>query len=62
LALVGVQEPLQLFGGQGPHRQAAALVERRAQLLGVFLVVVAVEVLVRVGVRVLAHVGLPSAG
>jgi hypothetical protein len=64
--LVGVQEPLELLGGQRPHRQAAALVQRRAQLLQVLIllvaVVVAVEVLVEVvGVLVLAHVGLPSA-
>jgi hypothetical protein len=60
---VGVQEPLELIGGQGADRQAAALVDRRAQLLGVLLVVVveAVEVLVVEVVGVLAHVGLPSA-
>jgi hypothetical protein len=52
--LVGVQEPLELLGGQGPDRQAAALVDRRAELLGVLLVLV----VVRVGVLVLAHVGL----
>jgi hypothetical protein len=67
LVVVGVQEALELLGGQGPHRQAAALVDRRAQLLQVLLVavVVAVEVLVLVveviGLLVLAHVGLPSA-
>jgi hypothetical protein len=54
LAGVGVQEPLELLGGQGPDRQAGALVERRAQLLQVLLVLV----VVRVGVLVLAHVGL----
>jgi hypothetical protein len=61
--VVGVQEALELLGGQGPDRQAGALVDRRAQLLQVLLVVVAVEVLVVevVGVVVLAHVGLPSA-
>jgi hypothetical protein len=60
--VVGVQEPLELLGGQGADRQAAALVDRRAQLLGVLLVLVAVEVLVVVvGVVVLAHVLLPSA-
>jgi hypothetical protein len=61
---VGVQEPLELLGGQGPDRQPGALVDRRAQLLQVLLVlvVVAVEVLVVVvGVVVLAHVLLPSA-
>jgi hypothetical protein len=54
---VGVQEPLELLGGQGADRQAGALVDRRAQLLQILLV------LVRVGVRVgvLAHVLLPSA-
>jgi hypothetical protein len=57
--LVGVQEPLELLGGQGPDRQAAALVDRRTQLLQVLLVV-GVEVLVVevVGVLVLAHVRL----
>jgi hypothetical protein len=63
--VVGVQEPLELLGGQGPDRQPRALVDRRAQLLGVLLVlvVVAVEVLVVVvGVLVQAHVLLlPSA-
>jgi hypothetical protein len=63
--VVGVQEPLEFLGGQGADRQAGALVDRRAQLLGVLLVlvVVAVEVLVLVviGVLVLAHVLLPSA-
>jgi hypothetical protein len=64
---VGVQEPLELLGGQRPHRQAAALVDRRAQLLQTLVlvvsVVVAVEVLVVevVGAWVLAHVRLPSA-
>ena len=57
LALLGVQESLELLGGQGPDRQAAALVDRRAQLLQVLLVLV----VVRVGVGVLAHVLLPSA-
>jgi hypothetical protein len=55
--VVGVQEPLELLGGQGTNRQAAALVDRRAQLLGVLLVLIAVGV----GVGVLAHVLLPSA-
>jgi hypothetical protein len=60
---LGVQEPLELLGGQGADRQAAALVDRRAQLLGVLLVVVveAVEGLVVEVVGVLAHMGLPSA-
>jgi hypothetical protein len=60
---VGVQEPLELLGGQGPDRQAAALVDRHAQLFQVLLVVVvaAVEVLVVEVVRVRAHVLLPSA-
>jgi hypothetical protein len=60
---VGVQEPLELIGGQGADRQTAALVDRRAQLLEVLLVVVveAVEVLVVEVVGVLAHMGLPSA-
>jgi hypothetical protein len=63
LAVVGVQEPLELLGGQGPDRQAGALVHRRAQLLQVLLLVaVAVEVPVEVvGVGLLAHVLLPSA-
>ena len=52
LVAVGVQEPLELLGGQGPDRQAGALVDRRAQLLQVLLVV---------GVVVLAQVLLPSA-
>jgi hypothetical protein len=51
LVLVGVQELLELLGGQGPDRQAAALVDRRAQLFQVLLVVLVV------GVGVLAHVG-----
>ena len=62
---MGVKEALELLGGQGPDRQAAALVDRCAQLLQVlvFLVaaVVAVEVFVFVVVGVLAHLGLPSA-
>jgi hypothetical protein len=60
--VVGVQEPLELLGGQGPDRQAGTLVDGRAQLLQVLLVV-AVEVLVAevVGVVVLAHMLLPSA-
>jgi hypothetical protein len=59
---VGVQEPLELLGDQGPDRQAAALVERRAQLLQVLVLIVAVVgVEVLVGVLVLAHVLLPSA-
>jgi hypothetical protein len=57
LAMVGVQEPLELLGGQGTNRQAAALVDRRAQLLQVLLVLIAVGV----GIGVLAHVLLPSA-
>jgi hypothetical protein len=63
LAVVGAQEPLELLGGQGADRQAGALVNRRAELLQVLLVVVAVEVLVVevVGVVVLAHLLLPSA-
>jgi hypothetical protein len=62
LVVVGVQEPLELLGGQRPHRQAAALVDRRAQLLQVIVVpVVGVEVLVVEVVGVLAHVLLPSA-
>jgi hypothetical protein len=32
---LGVQEPLELFSGQGANRKAAALVDRRAQLLQV---------------------------
>jgi hypothetical protein len=61
LVVVGVQEPLELLGGQRPHRQAAALVDRRAQLLQVIVVpAVGVEVLVEV-VGVLAHLLLPSA-
>jgi hypothetical protein len=55
---VGVQEALEFLGGQGADRQAGALVDRRAQLLGVLLVLVVVGV----GVVVLAHVLLPSAG
>jgi hypothetical protein len=51
--VVGVQEALELLGGQGPDRQAAALVDRRAQLLQILLVL-----LVRLGVVVLAHVRL----
>jgi hypothetical protein len=54
LAVVGAQEPLELLGGQGADRQAGALVDGRAQLLQVLLV------LVGVGSLVLAHVGLPS--
>jgi hypothetical protein len=62
LAVVGVQEPLELLAGQGPDRQAGALVDRRAQLFGVLLVpeVVRVRVLVVEVVGVLAHVLLPS--
>jgi len=60
--VVGVQEALELLGGQGPDRQAAALVERRAQLLQVLVAaVVGVQLLVVEVVGVLAHVGLPSA-
>jgi hypothetical protein len=64
---VGVQEALELLGGQGADRQAAALVDRRAQLLQVLVltIVIAVEVLVLVvevvGPLVLAHLLLPSA-
>jgi hypothetical protein len=54
--LVGVEELLELLGGQGTNRQAAALIDRRAQLLQVLLLV-----LVAVRVGVLAHVLLPSA-
>jgi hypothetical protein len=63
LAVVGVQEALELLGGQRPYRQASALVDRRAQLLQVLalIVVVAVEVLVVEVVGVLAHLRLPSA-
>jgi hypothetical protein len=50
---VGVQEPLELLGGQGSHRQATALIHRRTQRLQILLA--------RVGVGVLAHVRLPSA-
>jgi hypothetical protein len=55
---VGVKEPLEFLCGQGADRQAGALVDRRANLLGVLLVLVVVWV----GVGVLAHVLLPSAG
>jgi hypothetical protein len=58
--VVGVQEPLELLGGQGPDRQAGALVERRAQRLQLLLFL-AFEVLVVVGVvrvGVLAHARL----
>jgi hypothetical protein len=61
--VVGVQEALELLGGQRPDRQAAALIDRRAQLLQVLLVAVAVvvEILVEVvGVGVLAHDAAPS--
>jgi hypothetical protein len=63
LALVGIQEPLELLAGQGPDRQTSALVDRRAQLLQVLgiPIVVAVEVLVVEVVGVLAHLLLPSA-
>jgi hypothetical protein len=53
LAVMGIQEPLELLDGQGPDRQAAALIDGRAQLLQILLV--------GVGVGVLAHVLLPSA-
>jgi hypothetical protein len=56
LALMGVQEVLELLGGQGPNRQAGALVDQRAQVLQVLRVL-----FVWVGVLVLAHVLLPSA-
>ena len=57
LVVVGVQEALEFLGGQRPDRQAAALVERRAQLLQVLLVVVvAAGVLVVEVVGVGAHV------
>jgi hypothetical protein len=52
---VDVQEPLELLGGQGPHRQATALIDRRTQHLRVLLA------RIRVRVGVLAHVLLPSA-
>jgi hypothetical protein len=52
---VGVEELLELFGGEGTDCQAVALVEGRAQRLQVVLV------LVGVGVGVLAHGLLPSA-
>jgi hypothetical protein len=55
LAGVGIKEPVQLLGGQGADRQAGALVDGRAELVEVLLV------LVGVGVLVLAHVLLPSA-
>jgi hypothetical protein len=58
LALVSVEELLELLGGQRANRQAAALIDRRAQLLQVLVLVL---VAVRVGVGVLAHVLLPSA-
>jgi hypothetical protein len=61
LVMVGVQEPLELLGGQRPDRQATALVDRRAQLLQVRLAVVAAGVLVVEVVGVLAHLLLPSA-
>jgi hypothetical protein len=54
---VGVEEVLELFGGEGADGQAVALVEGRAQLLQVVLVLVGVGV----GVGVLAHGLLPSA-
>jgi len=53
LASVDVEELLELLGGQGTDGQAVALVEGRAELLQV--------VLVLVGVGVLAHGLLPSA-
>jgi hypothetical protein len=53
LVVVGIQESLELLGCQGADRQAAALVDRCAQLLYV--------VFVGIGVGVLAHVRLPSA-
>jgi hypothetical protein len=54
LVVVGVQEPLELLGGQGPNRQASALVDRRAELLQIL-------VIVWLGIGVLVHVLLPSA-
>jgi hypothetical protein len=59
LAGVAFQESLEFLGGQGSHRQAAALVHGCAQRLQV-LVLVAVRVRV-VGVGVVAHALLPSA-
>jgi len=50
---VDIQEPLELLGAQGPHRQATALIDRRTQRLQVLLA--------RIRVGVLAHVLLPSA-
>jgi hypothetical protein len=40
LAGVGVQEPLELLGGQSTNRQAAAPVDRRAERLRVVLILV----------------------
>jgi len=54
---VAVKEPLELLSGQRADRQAAAPVDRRANLLGVLLVLV----VVRVEVGVLVHLLLPSA-
>jgi hypothetical protein len=56
---VGVEELLELFGGEGADCQAVALVEGRAQRLQVVLILVGVGV--GVGVGVLAHGLLPSA-
>jgi hypothetical protein len=62
LVVVGVQEPLELLGGQRPHRQAVALVDRRAQCLQVIVVpLIGVQVLVVELVGVLVHLLLPSA-
>jgi hypothetical protein len=52
---VDVQEPLELLGAQGPHRQTTALIDRRTQRLQIILA------RIRVKVGVLAHVLLPSA-
>jgi hypothetical protein len=60
--MVSVQEPLEFLGGQGPDRQAAALVDRPAQLLQVLLILlVRLVVVVVVVVVVLAYAPLPSA-
>jgi hypothetical protein len=59
---VGVQEPLELLGGQGADRQAGTLVDRRAELLQVLVIaLVAVEILLVEVIGVLAHALLPSA-
>jgi hypothetical protein len=58
LAVVGVHEALELLGREGANRQAAAPIDGRAQLLYVLLGLVATGV----GLGVLAHLLLPSAG